>query len=620
MVDVCFVVMPFGSIRRPALGVSLLKAALKNIGVSSKIHYFNFKLAERIGLNMYERVAETSLDSPLIGELIFSVSAFNTCQFEKQKIKNILEQIFRSKHQNMTIDKLTNEIIRAQELVPEFLDDCEYNIIKERPLLVGFTSTFEQNLASIALAKMLKGNLQIPIVFGGSNCEGDMGSSLLKCSPWIDFACSGEGDISFINFVKGFLKGEHYKKIDGILSRNSSAFEIAVTNPVINMDALPFPEFDEFFTAFSYFRLKKSVEPELVLETSRGCWWGEKFQCTFCGLNGSTMKYRSKSVLRVLDELKFLVDRYGITRIVVVDNILNLKYIDSLFPEICAQEIKAKIFYETKANITKQQLVTMRKGGVDAIQPGIESLSDIILNIMKKGVVAFQNIQLLKWCKELDVLPVWNVIWGFPGEPEEEYRRMAELVPLIAHLYPPTVFGKLVLDRFSPYFVQSLENGILNVRPWIAYKFLYPLTGEDLYKIAYHFDFDYSDQREPELYTMGLKRELLNWKKLWENGNDQRMSGPILKMRHNGDRIEIEDTRPCSSQRFCTLRDDQAKAYNICETAHTFQSILVNLQQRSSQSTEKNLREILSNMVNRKLMLCNQDKYLSLAVPFNDHQ
>jgi hypothetical protein len=72
MTDVCFIVMPFGSVRRPAIGVSLLRAALRKIGVSSMIHYYNLKFAERIGLDLYDRLAETSLDSPLIGELIFA--------------------------------------------------------------------------------------------------------------------------------------------------------------------------------------------------------------------------------------------------------------------------------------------------------------------------------------------------------------------------------------------------------------------------------------------------------------------------------------------------------------------------------------------------------------------
>ena len=52
----------------------------------------------------------------------------------------------------------------------------------------------------------------------------------------------------------------------------------------------------------------RRVVPTLLFETSRGCWWGAKSHCTFCGLNGETMAFRSKSPRRALDELEQLGD------------------------------------------------------------------------------------------------------------------------------------------------------------------------------------------------------------------------------------------------------------------------------------------------------------------------
>jgi hypothetical protein len=57
VVDIAFVVMPFAEVRRPANGVSLLKSALNNLGITSKIYYFNLKLAERIGLKLYDKIS-----------------------------------------------------------------------------------------------------------------------------------------------------------------------------------------------------------------------------------------------------------------------------------------------------------------------------------------------------------------------------------------------------------------------------------------------------------------------------------------------------------------------------------------------------------------------------------
>jgi ribosomal peptide maturation radical SAM protein 1 len=622
VVDICFIVMPFVSVSRPAIGVSLLKAAMIKIGVSAKVHYFNLKFAEKIGLDLHSRLAETGLDSPLIGELIFSPFVFQMGQRINQNMRIMINEILDSKQQDdrqnssSSIDKLIEEIISVQDLIPGFLDRCAYEILNERPKIVGFSSTFEQNCASLALAKKIKEHAEPTIIFGGANCEGDMGSSLLKCAPWVDFVCSGEGDIAFVDFVKFFMKSQLNHKINGIITRQSSSFDISLTNPVMDINSLPFPDYDDFFAAISNSALKEDLDPELVIETSRGCWWGEKFQCTFCGLNGSTMKYRSKSITHVLDELKYLTHTYKIKKFQVVDNIMDMNYIEKLFPQIYSHRIDVNLFYETKANISKKQLLIMKQAGVNVIQPGIESLSDGILSIMKKGVTALQNIQLLKWCKEIGIIPLWNLIWGFPGEPKEEYDRMAKLVPLLLHLQPPSGFGKIVLDRFSPYFVEPLQNGIMNIRPWIAYKFLYPLQEQDLQKMAYHFDFDYVDGRNPDAYTKELEQRLIYWKNLWikDDGNNNRRLSPSLNTARIGDAIMINDTRPSSIQRFHLLANEEAKVFELCETMHNFNSIFIRVKEEYPTITEEGLRHVLLSLIDKKVMICDNKRYLSLAI------
>jgi ribosomal peptide maturation radical SAM protein 1 len=388
-----------------------------------------------------------------------------------------------------------------------------------------------------------------------------------------------------------------------------------MSNPVMNMDSIPFPDFDDYFAALRYSRLGEEIDTELVIETSRGCWWGEKFQCTFCGLNGSTMKYRSKSVSRVLDEIKYLINRYNIRKLQVVDNILDLKYIDELFPQIYNERLDVKLFYETKANISKKQLMVMTQGGIVAIQPGIENLSDSVLKIMKKGVTALQNIQLLKWCREIGIIPLWNLIWGFPTEPEEEYDRMARLVPLLVHLHPPSGIGSITLDRYSPYFVESLQHGVINVRPWKTYKFLYPLDGDDLFRMAYHFDFDYSDGRNPDSYTKELEQQIQNWKELWISDDKGTMFPPALIMAYTQDLIMIRDTRPSSIQRFQVLANEEAKIYGLCETMHTFDSIYIRIKEDFPLFKEEALVNVLSDLIDKKLMVYDNSRYLSLAIP-----
>ena len=125
-----------------------------------------------------------------------------------------------------------------------------------------------------------------------------------------------------------------------------------------------------------------------------------------------------------------------------------------------------ELFYEVKANLKKAQVRLLRDAGVRVIQPGIESFSNDVLARMRKGVRGLQNIQLLKWCKEFGITPQWNLLWGFPHEPPEEYARMAALLPLLTHLTPPQTASAIRIDRFSPNFDRAEALGFADVQPF----------------------------------------------------------------------------------------------------------------------------------------------------------
>jgi ribosomal peptide maturation radical SAM protein 1 len=600
--------MPFSTITRPALGLSLLKSGLRKNGISSKIYYFNLEFAKVLGFDNYEELS-TGSSTPLLGELIFSPFIKD---FETTKDNLLVTRALESPHiLEESAGLNAKKLRRIQEMIPEFLDSCADEVLRERPEMIGFSSTFEQNCASLALARRIKYRETIPIIFGGANCEGDMGITLLRLFPYVDFVCSGEGDKSFIEFAKCISKLNR-RKIDGILSRNSTPLEVAMTAPISQMDMLPFPDFDDYFHPINSNSFEGFFEPELIIETSRGCWWGEKFHCTFCGLNGSTMKYRSKSVGRVIAELKYLRLKHGIRKFYIVDNIMDLKYINALFPKIVETGLDVELFYETKSNLSRTQLRIMKKGGVSMIQPGIESLSKKILGAIEKGVTGTTNIELLKWCRELDVIPLWNWLWGIPNEPFDEYDRMAEFVPLLTHLHPPE-FVRIIMDRFSPYFMSPGSFGICNVRPLKLYTLVYSLADEEeLNKIAYHFDFDFNDGRDPSKYTEKLRQQLKIWNSLWKRKGGQ----PSLNMMKERDgSILIEDSRPASIKRHQVLDNLEAVIYNICETSHAFSNIEVAIRNSYPEVKEEYLYQTLHDLLKRKLMIHIEEKYLALAIP-----
>src|SRR5262245_64965086 len=188
-------------------------------------------------------------------------------------------------------------------------------------------------------------------------------------------------------------------------------------------------------------------------------------------------------------------------------------YFADFLPALAGRRPDAELFYEVKANLKKDQLRKLREAGIRAIQPGIESLSDPVLKLMRKGVSALQNVQFLKWCKELGIAPDWNILWGFPGEPPEEYARMAGLVPLLSHLRPPVQFGTIRVDRFSPNFFDAERLGFTDLSPLPAYGLVYPLPDAALQNLAYYFSFAYREPRDVGSYVTTLKKRLRAWRR-----------------------------------------------------------------------------------------------------------
>src|SRR5207247_2316701 len=97
--------------------------------------------------------------------------------------------------------------------------------------------------------------------------------------------------------------------------------------------------------------------------------------CTFCGLNGGTMAFRSKTPRRALNELEHLVDRWRLTNVEAVDNILDMKYFNDMLPALARASRSLQIFYEVKSNLSRAHVRILSEAGVNRIQPGIESLS-----------------------------------------------------------------------------------------------------------------------------------------------------------------------------------------------------------------------------------------------------
>jgi len=620
MTKVVLVNMPFGPLFQPSLGLSLLKAAITPLNIPTEIRYFTLSFAKLIGVSPYVQILEGQPTYDLVGEWIFSGALFDSAHLDSE---GYLEDVLRGCSPAHNFEKPASEefiqtVLKAREKVQTFLDECLQNIISQNPRIVGFTSTFQQQIASLALAKRIKAQSpEIFIVFGGANCEGVMGAEVVRQFPFVDAVVSGEGDCVFPELVQRVLDGQPVSDLQGVYTRQESG-DLPLVGQCVNaasvpdLDALPIPDYDDFFEQFTASGLGESHPPLILFESSRGCWWGQKSHCLFCGLNGSALGYRSKSAQRAIDELIHLSTRYPDCNISAVDNILNMDYFKDFIPELAARQLRVDLFYEVKANLHKEQVRLIREARITQIQPGIESLSSAVLKLMHKGVNALQNIQLLKWCKELDVRPHWNMLWGFPGEPHNEYVRMANLIPLLTHLQPPKVGAAMRLDRFSPAFDSASELGFTDVKPYPSYFYIYPFQSDVVANLANAFTFGYQRQQDVAGYTGPIQAQITAWRVAYETSD--------LFSIDKGAHLLIWDLRPVARRPLTTLAGLQRFLYIACDQIQTLRSLGKLLQEQAGKPlAEAEIEALLEPLMKDGLMIREGNAFLALTIPIGEY-
>ncbi len=613
---VALVTMPFSYSKFPSIQLGTLSALLKSQGIGTKTYHFNLQFAHKIGVPLYEILCEKR---GLFGEWLFSALLFRDNPKHAQ-YPQIFRPVFEdtAREAGCSIGHL-EEIART--VAPQFLTWALTTVEWDQYDVVGFTSTFDQNVASLSLAKLIKDVYpDVRIVFGGANFDGEMGLEQFRAFPWIDYVVSGEGEHSFPPLVQRILLKQESDIPPGIAHRKDG--EICFTpneQLVTKFDQAPPPDYDDYFADLDELDRQGSTGLNRILlyEGSRGCWWGENHHCTFCGLNAQAMDFRAKSPDQVAVELEYLSSRYDTSRFRLVDNIIDMKYVDGLFGQLAQRHVDLDVFMETKSNLNKRQIQTLAQGGVKCMQPGIESLSHAQLKEMDKGVSPLQNIQCLKWSQYYHIDLSWNILLGFPGETNADYERQMEMIPSLLHLQPPESTSKLWLERFSPYYKWPERYGIRLTGPGLAYEYVYDERKVDLNKIAYDFEYDIDWKVDPRLYDefVSLVRE---WKERYQSPNR-----PFLFFSKSLSYLTVYDGRGDSptSERF-----DQPYAFilEFCnDQAKSFEQIRKALQDQPPSGSDHEIQplaDLLASLQKKHLLYEEGGRYFTLALPVNPHR
>ena len=485
--------MPFVVVEQPTMGVSVLKSALNKCGISTEIHYPCMPFAANLPKGLYNWFGSNVYDR--IGDYFFSEIIFGKDDDrEKEIIYSIHELETNGRFPNCEGIDNANQFIAHFSFIRELAQSLINGIVtliksKSNIQIVCCSATFVQLFSSLAVLKEIKKvRPDITTIIGGCECEGEIAKEIVKNFKFIDYACSGEGDVVLVELCKNILQGNklssNYLPL-GIydIHKASSA---SVESAKVLGKYIPIPDHSNYYKELCYFPQFSDSMYNYTLELSRGCWKGQKSHCTFCGLNGMRMDYRRRNVEKVIEEIRSSYNR-GMRIFYAVDSVIDLNYMRPIFNAFRNDCPNAIFMCDTVSSLTYEQIKYLADSGVLIITAGIESLHPIHLKLIQKGPRAIGNIAYLKYAKMNNMHILWNLLTAIPGDSVQEYEEMNEIIPYLEHLTPPN-YSIIRYDRHSLYWEDPTKFG-LKLTPMNNAKYLYPKDTEiNLETFSMYFD------------------------------------------------------------------------------------------------------------------------------------
>jgi len=350
--------------------------------------------------------------------------------------------------------------VEKAELWDDFLKACsdsEHPVWKEienvlmdiQPKAVGISSKAVDIPSTIRLAEICKRVSPDTVVMLGGTSSTISWEYLINKTTSFDFYVLGEGEetvLELMQWILGSREASDLKKINGIVYKDSS--DKLVVNPgrglVMDLDQFPFPNREVMF------RVNNDQDYEFILETgdilaSRGC----PFPCQFCSASASwgTKKSRLRSIDNIISEIVMLKEKYNQKFFIFWDDLFTVNR--KRVKEFCRRLIDMKLDIEWLClirinDVDTELLQLMKDAGCREIQIGIESGSDRVLDLIKKGTTLEKIYEKFPIIKSLGIR--WSIflVLGFPGEKKHE---MISSMKLINTLLP----NRVEIRLFSPY-------------------------------------------------------------------------------------------------------------------------------------------------------------------------
>ena len=307
------------------------------------------------------------------------------------------------------------DLILIDEHPQNYLDLIDhYN-----PDLIGFSFMTGNRNWAFATAKELKHSFNKPIVFGGIHPTLFPEDIDFR---YVDYICIGEGEYPMLELMHAIENAQDGSTIQNLwVRKNGSVQKNPLRDLIQDFDSLPLP-YREIYYKYKFIRdlpIKRFI-------SGIGC----PYRCTFCHnpmqielYRGRGKFVRKKSVHRIIDEIRYVQDRFTLKNVHFSDDtfVLDKKWLTD-FLEIYRKEINLPFSCNIRIDQVNEEVIRdMHESGCFGISFGIESGSERIRNtILKKNLKEEDIITNSGIIKRYGIKLIITNLMGVPEETLED--------------------------------------------------------------------------------------------------------------------------------------------------------------------------------------------------------
>jgi len=601
----CLISLPWDYYQSPSVAIGTLAGYIRHKGFQVDAFHLHLETAVLFGPEIYDILA---YKYPVIGE---TLCASLLLPEDRDRLLEYAGKTFAD------AEECAHLLSASLKRVYESYDWSQYH-------LVGFTIHFAQLFSSLLFASWIKrDHPHIRTVLGGGFITIKHGISVLRQFPQMDWCIHGEGEEALVSLLTGLDKKEDgfEKNVPGLIYRSDESIKANEKSQLKDLDGLPDPDYDHYFHLKTSHPLVKdcSLPAYIPVEVGRGCC----YCCAFCNFR-TDIKYRIRPSSEVSSSIKRLTAKHNTDSIALMALMLPPDSLDKLFDSIASHGRDYRIFCESLSNLTKPQLIKMKKAGVTEIQIGLEAFDTRLLRKMNKYSRFIDNLQIMKHLEELGIRSYSFLILGFPTETQSDIDRSFKAIDYACAYEPPREIGPFSLregslvdqspEKYGLYATKDvgLFSDVLFIpeERRMEFQSFVPVGVKEI-----HFWFkDYKSRRKSRDYRDFLQR-IEKWKKSYEKAL---LAGrPLLSYLDCKRFLTIEDFRDSGPQngtrihgRFSLkLEGWKRELYLFCDSIRKQEEIEGRFPGRDIQEIKRTLNQF----VRLKVMYSEGNSYLSLA-------